>query len=250
MQSILKEFSYAVNDLKLVSRWNLIDIFNKIFALNLENIKEDLFEAVTFANNCGDEYTKNILKTMLAYVLLKENNALRALEICAEQMTYFSEKKIAFGALLAWYISAKSTLMTSGADRCIEICEKAVVICESAKISSINFKILFQELLSRSYLQKNDFDNAKMYCELALQDASANELIFLQMRLYRLRANIMQDSIVHIPEDKKLALAQNTVRVYEKALMLASRLGLEKHHYIIQKELTAFRAYCQLKRIS
>ena len=140
--------------------------------------------------------------------------------------------------------------MTSGADRCIEICEKAVVICESAKISSINFKILFQELLSRSYLQKNDFDNAKMYCELALQDASANELIFLQMRLYRLRANIMQDSIVHIPEDKKLALAQNTVRVYEKALMLASRLGLEKHHYIIQKELTAFRAYCQLKRIS
>ncbi len=250
LQSILKEFSYAVNDLKLVSRWNLIDIFNKIFSLNLENIKEDLFEAVTFANNCGDEYTKNILKTMLAYVLLKENNALRALEICAEQMTYFSEKKIAFGALLAWYISAKSTLMTSGADRCIEICEKAVVICESAKISSINFKILFQELLSRSYLQKNDFDNAKMYCELALQDASANELIFLQMRLYRLRANIMQDSIVHIPEDKKLALAQNTVRVYEKALMLASRLGLEKHHYIIQKELTAFRAYCQLKRIS
>ena len=250
LQSVLKEFSYAVNDLKLVSKWNLIDIFNKIFSGNFENIKEDLFEAVTFANNCGDEYTKNILKTMLAYVLLKENNALRALEICAQQMTYFSDKKIAFGALLAWYISAKATLPSSGADRCIEICEKAVAICESAKISSINFKILFQELLSRAYLQKNDFDNAKMYCELALQDASANELIFLQMRLYRLRANIMQDSIVHIDDDKKLAVAQSTIRVYEKALTLASRLGLEKHQYAIQKELTAFRAYCQLKRIS
>ena len=250
LQSILKEFSYAVNDLKLVSKWNLIDVFNKIFGGNFENIKEDLFEAVTFANNCGDEYTKNILKTMLAYILLKENNALRALEICAEQMTYFSDKKIAFGALLAWYISAKATLPTSGADRCIEICEKAVTICESAKISSINFKILFQELLSRAYLQKNDFDNAKMYCELALQDASANELLHLQMRLYRLRANIMQDSIPHTEDEKKLALAQNTVRIYEKALLLASRLGLEKHHYNIQKELTAFRAYCQLKRIS
>ena len=250
LQSVLKESSYAVNDLKLVSKRNLIDIFNKIFSGNFENIKEDLFEAVTFANNCGDEYTKNILKTMLAYVLLKENNALRALEICAQQMTYFSDKKIAFGALLAWYISAKATLPSSGADRCIEICEKAVAICESAKISSINFKILFQELLSRAYLQKNDFDNAKMYCELALQDASANELIFLQMRLYRLRANIMQDSIVHIDDDKKLAVAQSTIRVYEKALTLASRLGLEKHQYAIQKELTAFRAYCQLKRIS
>lgn len=250
LQSILKEFSYAVNDLKLVSKWNLIDIFNKVFSGDFENIKDDLFEAVTFANNCGDDYTKNILKTMLAYVLLKENNALRSLEICAEQMTYFSDKKIAFGALLAWYISAKATLPSSGPDRCIEICEKAVTICESAKISSINFKILFQELLSRAYLQKNDFDNAKMYCELALQDASANELIFLQMCLYRLRANIMQDSIVKADDDKKLSIAQNTVRVYEKSLLLASRLGLERHHYVIQKELTAFRAYCQLNRIS
>ena len=250
LQSILKDFSYAIKDLKLVSKWNLIDIFNKIFSGDFENIKDDLFEAVTFANNCSDDYTKNILKTMLAYVLLKENNALRSLEICAEQMTYFSDKKIAFGALLAWYISAKATLPSSGSDRCIEICEKAVTICESAKISSINFKILFQELLSRAYLQKGDFDNAKMYCELALQDASANELIFLQMRLYRLRANIMQDSIVKADEEKKLSLAQNTVRVYEKSLLLASRLGLDRHNYIIQKELTAFRAYCQLNRIS
>ncbi len=250
LQSILKEFSYAVNDLKLVSKWNLIDVFNKILSGDFENIKEDLFEAVTFANNCGDDYTKNILKTMLAYILLKENNALRALEICAEQMTYFSDKKIAFGALLAWYISAKATLPSSGADRCIEICEKAVTICESAKISSINFKILFQELLSRAYLQKNDFDNAKMYCELALQDASANELLLLQMHLYKLRANIMQDLTAHVEDEKKFSVAQNTVKIYEKALLLASRLGLEKHHYVLQKELTAFRAYCQLKRIS
>ena len=250
LQSILKEFSYAVNDLKLVSKWNLIDVFNKVLSGDFDNIKEDLFEAVTFANNCSDEYTKNVLKTMLAYVLLKENNALKALEICAEQMTYFSDKKIAFGALLAWYISAKATLPSSGADRCIEICEKAVAICESAKISSINFKILFQELLSRAYLQKNDFDNAKMYCELALQDASANELLLLQMHLYKLRANIMQDLIAKLDDEKKLQTAQNTIRVYEKALLLASRLGLERHHYVIQKELTAFRAYCQLKRIS
>ncbi len=250
LQSILKDYSYAIHDLKFVSRWNLIDVFNKMLSGDFENIKDDLFEAVTFANNCGDDFTKNILKTMLAYVLLKENNALRSLEICAEQMTYFSDKKIAFGALLAWYISAKATLPSSGPDRCIEICEKAVTICESAKISSINFKILFQELLSRAYLQKGDFDNAKMYCELALQDASANELIFLQMCLYRLRANIMQDSIVKAEEDKKLTIAQNTVKVYEKALLLASRLGLDRHHYVIQKELTAFRAYCQLNRIS
>lgn len=250
LQSIVKDYSYAISDSRLVSKWNMIDIFNKIFVGEFENIKDDLFEAVTFANNCGDEFSKNILKTVLAYVLLSENNALRSLEICAQQMAYFSDKKIAFGALLAWYISAKGTLATSGSDRCIEICEKAVTICESAKISSIYFKILFQELLSRAYLQKSDYDNAKMYCELALQDASANELIFLQMCLYRLKANIMQDSIVKVEDDKKLVVAQNTIRVYERAISWAQRLNLSKHQYTIQKELTAFRAYCQLNRIS
>ena len=60
----------------------------------------------------------------------------------------------------------------------------------------------------------------------------------------------MQDLIAKLDDEKKLQTAQNTIRVYEKALLLASRLGLERHHYVIQKELTAFRAYCQLKRIS
>lgn len=250
LQSIVKDFSYAIDDAKVVSKWNMIDIFNKIFALDFENIKEELFEDVTFANNCGDEYSKNILKTVLAFVLYKENNFMRALEICGEQMSYFSDKKIALGALIAWYISAKATLPTSGPDRCIEICEKAVMICESAKISSIYFKILFQELLARAYQQKADYDNAKMFCELALQDAGANELIYLQMNLYRLRANIIKDAILRAEPDKKLQLAQNAIRVFERAVLYASRLNLSKHQYAIQKELTAFRAYCQLNRIS
>ena len=50
-----------------------------------------MFEAVTFANNCGDNYNKNIIKTLLAYVLLEEGNPLKALEICAEEMTWFSK---------------------------------------------------------------------------------------------------------------------------------------------------------------
>lgn len=250
LQTILKDYSYVINDLKLVSKWNLIDLFNKIFSLNLDNIKDELFEATAFANNCGDEYTKNIIKTLLAYVLLKENNALKALEICAQQMTYFSDKKVALGALLAWYISALATLPSSGPDRCIEICEKAVLICENVKINSTIFKVLFQGLMSRAYLKKDDLENAKMYCELALSEANANELIYMQMKLYRLRANIMQDTLPKCDEDKKSLVAQNTVKVYEKAATLAQRLGLEKHHYEVQKELTAFKAYCQLNRIS
>jgi len=250
LQSIVKDFSYAIDDSKLVSKWNTIDIFNKILRNDFdEKIKDDMFEAVTFANNCGDNYNKNIIKTLLAHVLLEEGNPLKALEICAEEMTWFSKEKIAFGALISWYISAKATLITNGADKAIEICEKAINICESVKINSTYFKLLFQTLLSKAYLNKGELDNAKTYSELAFQDANINELVFLQMKLYKLRANIMQDSITTIEESRKLEVAQNTIKTYEKALGIASSLNLNKHHYVIQKELTSFKAYCQLKRI-
>ena len=80
LQSIVKDFSYAIDDSKLVSKWNTIDIFNKILRNDFdEKIRDELFEAVTFANNCGDNYNKNIIKAVLAYVILEEGNALKSL---------------------------------------------------------------------------------------------------------------------------------------------------------------------------
>jgi len=250
LHSIVKDFSYAIDDSKLVSKWNTINIFNKILRNDFdEKIKDEMFEAVTFANNCSDNFSKNIIKSVLAYVILEEGNPLKSLEICAEQMTWFSKEKIALGALISWYISAKATMIANGADKAIEICEKAISICESVKINSIYFKVLFQELMARAYLNKGELDNAKTYCELAIQDANLNELVFLQMLLCKLRANIMQDSIPELEESRRLEAAQNTIKTYEKALTMATNLNLAKHHYIIQKELTSFKAYCQLKRI-
>ena len=59
----------------------------------------------------------------------------------------------------------------------------------------------------------------------------------------------MQDSIATIETSRKLEVAENTIKTYEKALNAANSLNLTKHHYVIQKELTSFKAYCQLKRI-
>ena len=70
--------------------------------------------------------------------------------------------------------------------------------------------------MQKAYLNKGELDNAKTYSELAFQDANINELVFLQMKLYKLRANIMQDSITTIEESRKLEVAQNTIKTYEK----------------------------------
>lgn len=249
LQSIVKDFSWAIEDSILVSKWNMVDVLNKVLKHDFEKIHDELFNAVTFANNCGDEFNKNILKTLLAHVLLDEGNALKSLEICSEQMTYFANEKLALGALLSWYVSAKATMAVNNYDKAIEICDKSLKISQSAKINCTYFSILFQKIMAQCYLAKGDLESAKMYNEMGLELANANDITYLQMALYRLRANCMQDSIPAIKENKKYEFAQSTIKVYEKAIAFANRINLIKHKSAIQKELTAFRAYCQLNRI-
>ena len=251
LHTLIKDFSNSNGkDSYFISKWNMITLFNKILRFDFENIKEDLFEAVTYANNIGDNYTKNILKTILAYVILRDEDALRALEICQEQMNYFSNEKIALGALIAWYISAKATLKISGADKAIEICEKSIQIAESTKINSSWFKILFRILLCECYILKGDLESAKMYVELANQDVNLNELNYFMLMIVRLRAIIMQDSLDKVPDDKKTEFAVSVVKMFEKALSLSTKLSLDKMNCKIGKELTSFKASCRLKRIS
>ncbi len=249
LQDIVKNYAYIIDDPNLICDWNIINIINKVLRLDFETIKDDLFEATTYANNCDDEVAKNFLKTLLAYVLLEEKSYLKAIEIATAQMQFFSSKKIALGALLAWYISAAATAANKADMYCIEICEKAVKICENAQNNNFFFKILFQELLAKAYLKLNDKENAQMYCDLALQSASANGLLYLQARLSNLKATIAREKISDQPDNKKYEYAQNIIKMYNKTIELMKKLNLQKYTRKTEKELTSFRAHCQLNRI-
>ena len=245
---IIKDYSYVI-DTPDFCEWNIINIINKVLSLDLGSIKEELFEAAAYANNANDEFSKNILKTLLAYVFLEEKSYLKALGIATEEMQYFSSKEIAFGALLAWYISAAATASNKADMYCIEICEKAVKICENAQNNNNYFKILFQELLAKSYLKLNDKENAQMYCDLALQSAITNELTYLQVRLNSLKATIARERMTEQPNNEKYDYAQNIIKLYNRTIDSASRLNLKNHIKKLEKDLTSFRAYCQLNRI-
>lgn len=249
LQEILKDYSYVIDTPNLVCKWNVINIINKILKMDFDSIKDDLFEATTYADNCHDEASKNLLKTLLAYVYLEEKAYLKAIEIATNQMQYFSAKKIAFGALLAWYISAAATLNNKADKYCIEICEKAVKICENAQNNNYYFKILFQELLAKAYLKLNDKVQAQMYCDQALQSAYVNELLYLQVRLSCLKAAIAREKLSGKEDNKKYSYAQNIIRMYNKTIEMARKLNLPVHIKKIEKELTSFKAHCQLNRI-
>ena len=211
----------------LVCRWNIVSIINKILRSEFDTIKNDLFEATAYADNTNDELSKNLLKTLLAYVFLEERAYLKAIEIATEELQYFSTKKTAFGALLAWYISAAAKANSKADMCCIEICEKAVKICENAQNNNFYFKIMFQELLAKTYLKMGDKENAQMYCDLALQSATTNELLYLQVRLNNLKSNIAREKLSSQPDNKKTEFAYNTIKMYNKTIEMSKLLNLK-----------------------
>ncbi len=249
LQEILKDYSYVIDSPYFICKWNIVNLINKILKMDYSKIKEELFEATAYADNCSDEVSKNLFKTLLAYVFLEEKNYLKAIEIATSEMQYFSSKKIAFGALLAWYISAAATANNKADMYCIEICEKAVKICDNAQNNNYYFKILFQELLGNAYLKLNDKENAQIYCDSALSSAYTNELLYLQVRLNRLKAKIAREKLSAQPDNKKQDYAQNIIKMYNRTIEMAKRLNLSIYVEKIEKDLISFKAHCQLNRI-
>ena len=104
--------------------------------------------------------------------------------------------------------------------------------------------------MAECYLLQGDIESAKMYTELAGQDVNQSELNYFMLFVVRLRAMILQDSMDIAPEDKKSEIALMAVKMYEKAISLSQKLGLEIINYKFQKDLTSFKASCKLKRVN
>ena len=151
--------------------------------------------------------------------------------------------------MLSWYVSVAATVQTKADTYCIEICEKAVKICENVQNNNMYFKVLFQELLAKSYLKLNDRENAQMYCDLGIQDAKANQLLYLLVRLQKLKALILRETL-QVQSEGKNELVSRIFNLYNSTIELARKLNLKKDTYIIEKDLTSFKAYCQLNRIT
>lgn len=132
LTDIIKTYKTDIMDNEAISRWNLINIINNFMHKKYSGIKEELFQVVTFANNINDNFTKNILKTLLGKLFKDEENAKHALEIYSEQITYFSKEKRYRGApLLVSYMEAK--LISEGPEKSLEAAQKALDVAQSPK---------------------------------------------------------------------------------------------------------------------
>lgn len=248
LEEAKKAFGSQTMEADVLSRWNFVYILNKVFLKEYKFVQEELFAVVTFANNCGDEFTKNILKTILGKIIKENGNIQRALEIYNEQVTYFAKEKIAIGAMLSWYFIVEATLLTDSTEKALEIAEKALDVSKNPKINNFYFMILYKSLIAEIYMIKGDLEATKMYVEKALMLAQKYDLKYLRVKLHLLYAKYFEEKIAKTP-GKSDVLMPNVYKNYDKALEIAKFLNIKSMLDDVATAQQNFKAYCQLNKI-
>ena len=233
----------------MITLWNFTNILNKLYKKDWENIKEDLYSVVTFANNYNNLLAKNLLKVFLGKVLQEEGNLSKALDIYNEQVTFFAKEKIAIGALLCWYYIAKVSLVTEGSDKALDIAQKALDVAKNPKISNYYFMVLYKKLIAEVFLIKGDMEAAKMYIEKALMIVKQYDLKLMKISLYQLYAKYLEEMVSKKPQNKA-NYAQNAITTYKKALSMIAEMDMPKIEADIKKNYSSFKAFCQLNNIT
>lgn len=248
LNDITEAYKDDVLDSEFLSQWNLIYVINQILTHKFANLKEELFSLATFANNTNDQFSKNIIKTILGYIIQQDGNYAKALEIYNEQVTYFAKEKIATGALLCWFLIAQITLTVEGADKALDIASKALEVAQNPRINNYNFMVYLQKFIAEIYIIKGDLDATKMYLEKALLIAKQFGMKYAQVELYLAFAKYIEE-VISIKVVNKSEFAQNALKMYEYALSMAIELDLENLISMVNKQKAAFRTYCQLNSI-
>lgn len=248
LDDILKEYTLDNMDSFIVSRWNFIDILNKFFLKDYTALHSELFNVVAYANNVNDNFTKNILKTLLAKILKENNQTKKALEILDEQVTYFAKEKIATGVLLSWYLIAEIKLITNGTQFALDIANKALDIALSPNINNYYFIALFNKLIGEIYLAKQDYESAKVYLEKSIKVATQFELQYITVKSYLLCAKLYQE--LALPKSSSRAeYIKQALKMFQYAKNLpivSEQIALQK---LIKEDLAVLTSFCKLNGI-
>ncbi len=248
LTSIANSYNDKTMDVEVLAQWNLVNIINRVLLGQNKDLKVDLFEFAAFANNINEYFIKNIIKLILGYVLRKEGNNVKALEIFNEQITYFAKEKVAIGALLAWALIVDISIEMGDDEKAFSTASKSLEIAQSSKINNNFFIILFQKYLAEIYIRKEDFTAAKMYLEKSLMLAKQFNLKYQLILLYVSYAKYLEELMKykHIYSSENINM---TIDMYNNAVNMSKELHLSNLIEYTTRERSSFKTFCQLHSI-
>ena len=234
----------------IINYYHLIDIANKIRKNEFDGLQEMLFESTIVASDTGNEYVKNVLKTLLGKIFYENKQAKRAVEIYNEEVTFFANKKLAMGALLNWYLIAEATVVTESAKNAIEIATQALEIAQNPRINNTYFIVLLKILLAKAYTELSDYESAKINLESAMILAKKHNMNDLMSRIYLLYGKQYQD-LGTIQGVNQIEYLKAASKMYKKALEIV--LTTTRNTYVktkIEEQTNILMSYCSLNGFS
>lgn len=228
----------------IMNFYALLSIINKFLKKEFSNIREDLYDAALCAGDTDNELLKNIFKTLLGKVFYENKQAKQAVNIYNQQITYFANKKLAFGALLTWYLIAEATIITENTKNAIEIASQALEIAQNPRINNSFFIVLLKILLAKAYMTTSDYETAKINLESALILAKKYNMNDLISRIYLLYGKYYQD-LGNIQSQNQTEYLKGSAKMYDKAMEIV--LQITKNTYLrekIDKHKNILTTYC------
>ena len=202
------------------------------------------------AQNTGCEVYKNLFKTLLGKILCDSKQARRALEIYNEQIAYFADKKLAFGALLCWYLIAEATVIAGSAQDAEDTAERALEIAENPNINNLYFMTQLRILLAKVNLKLSDYESAKMNLDFALTLAKKYGMNDLLSKVYLVLARYYQE-LGSVPSQNQTEYLKGAKTMYERALeTVVNQTRSVYMKETIEENQKAFNEFCEISDIS
>lgn len=232
------------NGIEIVNNCNLLNIINKFLRHEYNDMQETLFDATLTASDTGCEFLKNIFKTLLGKIFYANKQAKRAITIYNEQVTYFANKKLAFGALLSWYLIAEATMVTENTKNAIEIATQALEIAQNPRINNAFFIVLLKILLAKAYMELSDYESAKINLESAMILTKKYNMNDLTAKIYLIYGKYYQD-LGTLQSQNQSEYLKGSMKMYDKAEEII--LQITKNTYmrdIVEDKKNILKAYC------
>lgn len=233
---------------QVLSEINFTGILNQFF-MNKDDLSYDeLYQAAQYADNIGDDFTKNILKLLLGRLIQDRSSVKEAAAIYTKQIEYFADKQNAIGVLLGWYFISNAKMIIDGPSEALDIAVKALEISTSANISNHYFSLLLNKLIGEIYLAMQDFESAKMYIEKALIIAKNYNIKYHLASLYLLYSKYLQDFAMSVA-DKKVDYVLNAQQMIKKSKTIAEDIKVLSLLSEVEKAETVLNSFCQMNGI-
>ncbi|MGN0030901.1 MAG: zinc ribbon domain-containing protein [Candidatus Gastranaerophilaceae bacterium] len=246
LTDIVGRYGEQLNDkYDIVNDYNLISIINKVLQRDYSDIQEDLFECVKFANDTGNEFAKHIYKTFLGKLFCDLQQAKRAVNIYNEEVSWFAEKKMALGALLAWYLIAEATVITESVKNSIDIALKALEIAQNPRINNTFFIVLLKMQLAKAYIELSDYETAKIHLETAATLAKKYNMNDLLSKIYLTFGKYYQE-LGSVQSQQQTDYLKGAAKMLDNAMTIV--VEKTKNNFIkeqITQQKNILTTYCQ-----